>query len=116
MAKKQLQRLTTGPYFDRLAERAKKSRAYTPHQALGLEIAEILRDRAHKALYIKLAKEHNPERLLRLAKSVAERPQVKKRGAYFMKLLHDGISQSAMPTGRQAKRPPSPALRRAGKS
>ena len=76
-------------YFKTLEERAKRSRAYTAHQVVGLEIAEILKDSAHKSLYIKLAKEYNPERLLRLAKSVAERPGIKRRGAYFMRLLHN---------------------------
>ena len=78
-------------YFKTLEERAARSRAYTKHQLIGLEIAEILKDRSHKSLYIKLAKIHNPERLLRLAKSVAERPQVKKRGAYFMKLFKNSV-------------------------
>ncbi len=93
MAKKQksIRRIRFDDYFATLEERAKRSRAYTAYQLIGLEIAEILKDRARKALYIKLAKQYNPERLLRLAKSVAERPHVRKRGAYFMKLLAEYV-------------------------
>ncbi len=75
------------PYFEELAKRAKKSRAYSAHQLTGLEIAEILHDPSHKSLYIKLVKKHGVERLLALAKSVAEKHNVKNRGAYFMSLL-----------------------------
>ena len=77
-------------YFKQLDSRGKKSRAYYSYQFVGLELAVILRDMPHKALYIKLAKEHdNCERLLALAKSVAERRGVNNKGAYFMKLFFD---------------------------
>jgi len=72
-----------------LEKRGKKSKIYTRHQLIGLEIAEILEDEKHKSLYIKLAKEKNPETLLELAKSVAERKKVKNKGAYFMKILKE---------------------------
>lgn len=78
---------TSKSYFNELAKRSKKSRVHKPYQLAGLELAEILKDRQHKALYIKLAKKHNADTLLSLAKSVAEKNHVKKRGAYFMKLL-----------------------------
>lgn len=74
-------------YIKELKRRAKESRVYTKHQLLGLEIAQILGDEKHKALYIKLAKEGNPEVMLRLAKEVALRGGVKNKGAYFMFLL-----------------------------
>ncbi len=74
-------------YIKNLAKRAKESRVYKKYQLLGLEIAEILEDRTHKSLYIKLAKENNPERLLELAKGVAEKKNIKNRGAYFMAVL-----------------------------
>lgn len=74
-------------YFEELKKRAKESRVYKQYQLIGLEIADILDDRKHKALYIKLAKENNPEHLVALAKSVAERGLVKNKGAYFMKVL-----------------------------
>lgn len=82
-----MERLRQMPYVQELERRAKKSRVYTAHQARGLEIAELLNDGKHTSLYIKLAKEHNPDRLLRLAKSVVERKNVKNAAAYFMKLL-----------------------------
>lgn len=76
-----------GEYFERLKKRAKKSRVFHRYQQVGLEIAEILGDREHKTLYIKLAKQGDPDRLLELAKTVAEKPGIKSRGAYFMKIL-----------------------------
>jgi len=74
-------------YFKALKKRAKTSRVYKKYQLVGLEIAQVLEDEKHKSLYIKLAKEHNPDALRALAQEVAERTQVKKKGAYFMKLL-----------------------------
>ncbi len=71
-------------YFRKMKERAKESRVYTRHQLTGLEIAELLDDRAHKSLYIKLAKDFNEDRLLSLAKSIAEKKDIKNKGAYFM--------------------------------
>ena len=77
-------------YFDELKRRARESRVYSEHQLIGLMLAEILGDDGHKSLYIKLAKKYNSDMLLRLAKDVADRPNVENRGAYFMKLLYDG--------------------------
>lgn len=74
------------PYLEELKERSQKSHAHTKHQLLGLEIAEILEDREHKALYIKLAKEGNPAALRRMALEVKDRRGIKNKGAYFMKL------------------------------
>ena len=70
-----------------LKDRAAESRVYRKYQLTGLEIASILHDEKHKALYIKLAKERKGDELLRLAKDVAERKNVKNKGAYFMRLL-----------------------------
>lgn len=74
-------------YFDELKARAKKSRIYKLHQLIGLEVSVILNDDKHKSLYIKLAKELGAEKVLRIAKEVAERKNVKNKGAYFMRLL-----------------------------
>jgi len=76
-------------YFGELEKRAKNSRVYRDYQMAGLELANILRDWEHKALYIKLAKTHSPEKLIQLAKSIAEKRSVDNRGAYFMKVLKD---------------------------
>jgi len=46
-----------------------------------------LNDEAHKSLYIKLAKEHNTEQLLSLAKDISTRTNVANKGAYFMKIV-----------------------------
>jgi len=74
-------------YRELLKKRAKESKVYTSHQLTGLLLAEILKDEGHKSLYIKLAKEHGSDKLIKLAKSVAERKNVKNMGAYFMRLL-----------------------------
>lgn len=74
-------------YLKLLKERAKKSRVYKKYQFTGLLIAELLNDNKHKSLYIKLVKKHNNEHLLDIAKDVAERKNIKNKGAYFMKIL-----------------------------
>jgi len=74
-------------YITELKRRAKESHVYRNYQLTGLEIADILHDRSHKSLYIKLAKEGNARRLLAAAKDVAERKDVKNPGAYFMKVV-----------------------------
>ena len=74
-------------YLELIRERGKRSRVYRKYQLVGLELAELLRDRAHTALYIKLAKERNADELRELARSVAGRKKVRNPGAYFMYLL-----------------------------
>lgn len=75
-----------GGYIDLIKERSKKNRVVTKHQLVGLNVAEILSDRSHKALYMKLAKENNPDLLLAIAKGVAENGNIKNKGAYFMRV------------------------------
>ncbi len=77
----------TQNYIKELEKRKGKGYIKTSYQLVGLNIAVILRDMEHKSLYIKLAKESNPDTLLRIAKTVAEREDVKNRGAYFMRLI-----------------------------
>jgi hypothetical protein len=74
-------------YMEELAQRGKESHVYRKYQLIGLEISQILADEKHKALYIKLAKEHDADGLMRLAKDVATRDAVKNKGAYFMTIL-----------------------------
>ena len=76
-------------YLETLKKRARESKVYSFHQLVGLDLAKILEDEGHKSLYMKLAKTKSPARLLKLAKEVAERKNVKNKGAYFMKLLYD---------------------------
>jgi hypothetical protein len=80
-------------YLAELKRRAKESRVYRKYQLTGLEIAGILGDPHHKALYMKLAKEGNARRLLAVAKGVAERKDVKNPGAYFMRIVMDGAAR-----------------------
>lgn len=77
-------------YLEELKKRGKESKVYSAHQLVGLEIAQLLDDNKHKSLYMKLAKNNNHSVLLSLAKSVAERENVENKGAYFMKVFHDG--------------------------
>jgi len=74
-------------YLKELKRRAKESHVYRKYQLIGLEISQILGDEKHKSLYIKLAKEGNADRLLRIAKEVADRKNVANKGAYFMSLI-----------------------------
>ncbi len=77
-------------YFKNLDERRHQSHVYRSFQLVGLELAEILHDEAHKSLYIKIAKDHTDyQRLLGLAKRIAEQDSVRNKGAYFMKLFFD---------------------------
>ena len=74
-------------YLNKLKKRSAESKVYKKYQLIGLEIALVLEDEKHKSLYIKLARENNHEKLLRLAKEIAERKNIKNRGAYFMSML-----------------------------
>ncbi|PIU98596.1 hypothetical protein COS61_00535 [Candidatus Wolfebacteria bacterium CG03_land_8_20_14_0_80_40_12] len=74
-------------YIKTLKERGKKSHVYKKYQLTGLLIARLLNDEKHKSLYIKLAKKHKGDNLLRIAKDVSERKKVKNKGGYFMKIL-----------------------------
>jgi|GEM_PF-1267873 len=73
-------------YLDKIRERAKKSRVHSRHQMIGLMVADTLGDQNHKALYIKMAREENGEKMLYMAKSIAENSKVENKGAYFMKV------------------------------
>ena len=74
-------------YAKKLAQRAKDSHIYRDYQFTGLEIAKILNDPLHKALYIKLAKDMDGGFLLRIAKSIAPKKEIKNKGAYFMRIV-----------------------------
>jgi hypothetical protein len=76
-------------YLTELKRRGKESHVYRKYQLVGLEISQILQDEKHKALYIKLAKENDADQLMMLAKDVAERQNVKNKGAYFMTVLKE---------------------------
>jgi len=78
-------------YLELLKERRKTSRIYRSFQSVGLALADILEDRGHKSLYIKLAKNHNGEKLIVLAKEIASRKSVLKKGAYFMRVLQENL-------------------------
>ncbi len=81
--------LFTGDYIGALKQRGAKARVTERFQLIGLEIAVTLQDLAHKALYIKYAKELGEQQMLSLAKDIAERRDVKNRGAYFMKVVKE---------------------------
>ena len=74
-------------YLEILKQRGKESHVYKKYQLTGLLIAQLLEDEKHKSLYIKLAKKHNSDDLLKIAKDVSERKKVKNKGGYFMRVL-----------------------------
>ncbi len=74
-------------YLEILKERGKQSHVYKKYQLTGLLIAQLLNDEKHKSLYIKLAKKHKGDDLLRIAKDISERKKVENKGAYFMSIL-----------------------------
>ena len=78
--------------METLRARHKNKRISQEFQQAGIDIAEILGDVKHKALYIKLAKEYDFRALFRLAKDVAERQGVRNKGAYFMKLFYENFN------------------------
>ncbi|HUC01808.1 MAG TPA: hypothetical protein VMA75_02800 [Candidatus Paceibacterota bacterium] len=92
-----------GKYVAELKRRGKESHVYKKYQLIGLEIAQILGDEKHKALYIKLAKEHDADTLMRLAKDVADRTNVKNKGAYFMTVLKEEVTAQYRVTKKQTK-------------
>lgn len=74
-------------YLKKLQKRARESKVYRKYQLVGLEIAEFLEDEKHKSLYIKLAKENDPEKLLGIAKEISRNKNIKNKGAYFMAVV-----------------------------
>ncbi|MCR4260843.1 MAG: hypothetical protein NUV96_00650 [Candidatus Colwellbacteria bacterium] len=85
-----------GEYMNELKRRSGESKVYSEHQLMGLLIAEALGDEAHKSLYMKLAKSHSADTLLKIAKDVADRENVENKGAYFMKIIGEmGILKNA---------------------
>ena len=76
----------TPDYIKKLSHRAKESRVYTSHQLTGLRLAELLEDREHKSLYIRLAKNNDNQKLIEVAAKIAENKDIRNKGAYFMKV------------------------------
>jgi len=58
-------------------------------QKYAYELAKELDDLPHKSLYMKLAKRHSADTLLKIAKDVADREGVENKGAYFMKIISE---------------------------
>ena len=96
----------TNDYLKKLRERAKKSRVRTKHQFVGLKMGRDLDDNKHKALYMKLAKEGNQAKLQWLVADIASRRGIKKKGAYFMKVLFSTEKQARewLSRGKKTKR------------
>lgn len=90
-------------YINILESRTKTSKVYQSHQLIGLQLADILEDRKHKALYMKLAKNNDPQKLLGMAKRVAENQQIINKGAYFMKVFFDDKKGIKLPQNYSQK-------------
>ncbi len=83
-------------YLKTLQKRASKSNISQEFQLIGLEVAAILHDIPHKALYIKYVKEYGPDRILSIAKDIAERKDVQNLGAYFMSVVRNLREENKM--------------------
>ncbi len=94
-------KLQFNAYLDRIQERAKKSRIHSRHQMIGLMVADILRDPTYKSLYIKMARDENGEKMLYIAKSIAENTRIKNKGAYFMRMWQ--ITKNKITAPKDAK-------------
>lgn len=79
--------ISSKAYVAALKERGAKKRVTQEFQLIGLEIATTLHDLKNKALYIKYAKELGSDRVLALAKDIAQRRDVKNPAAYFMRVV-----------------------------
>jgi hypothetical protein len=92
-------------YMELLKKREGNKRITRAHQLTGLEVADILSDRAHKSLYIKLAKIHGSSRIMAIAKDVADRASVRHRAAYFMRVVQSqlGLGKS-LPVKKTTKK------------
>ncbi|MBI2278514.1 MAG: hypothetical protein HYU81_00370 [Candidatus Brennerbacteria bacterium] len=101
------------PFASGYIENLKKRRAHSKpiskgYQVAGLMLAEILSDRAHKRLYLKLAREYDNDALLMLAKDVAERRGIANYGAYFMRRFQqtkNSVRRINMPRRKQTQLP-----------
>lgn len=74
-------------YLELLKERGKESHVYKSFQLTGLEIADMLGDRDHKALYIKLAKQYSATQLMSVARRIVDMKGIHNKGAYFMRVF-----------------------------
>jgi len=90
-------KLQFSTYLDKMRERAKKNRIHSRHQMIGLMVADTLRDPAHKSLYIKMARDENGEKMLYIAKSIAENTRIKNKGAYFMRMWQIAKNKTTTP-------------------
>jgi hypothetical protein len=100
---------TPTSYVKVLAARKKTSSPISRgYQVTGLMLAELLRDRTHKHLYLKLAREYDNGALLTLARDVAERKSIGNYGAYFMRRFQQTKStmrRTASPRRTQRRLP-----------
>lgn len=89
-----MQQFDQGSYIKALKTRGVKARVTQQFQLIGLEVALALKDMAHKAIYIKHAKEFGADRVLAIAKDVADRRDVKNPAAYYMKMMKEYRAQT----------------------
>jgi hypothetical protein len=96
-------------YFSLLNQRAKQSHAYRAFQTTGTDVADILGDQKHIALYIKIAKTVNAQVLLQTAKLIMQNNNVRNPGAYFMRIakekgwLTDSVAARPSKTSHSAR-------------
>ena len=78
---------TVESYMENLIQKKKDSHIYFKHQDLGFTLSELLNDKKHISLYMKLAKLYEAHYLLGIANDICERKDINNKGAYFMKVL-----------------------------
>ncbi|PIR44055.1 hypothetical protein COV23_01945 [Candidatus Wolfebacteria bacterium CG10_big_fil_rev_8_21_14_0_10_31_9] len=88
-------------YIKILKDRNKESHIYKRFQHTGLEIAELLNDPKHKALYIKLAKQYDQDTLLGIAKDVSTRKTIENKGGYFMRIIQGLVINKQKPMNKK---------------
>ena len=92
-------------YINRLKERSThRQSVHHKHQFTGMEIATMLEDTKHKALYMLLAKQKNNQRLFEIVKTIAESKTAKNKGANFMKIAkEEGLLKGLSPAPHHKK-------------
>jgi hypothetical protein len=88
-------------YLDVIKERTKKVRVHKKFQFTGLAVAKLLNDEKHKSLYIKLAKKHDEQKLIILAKNISERKDIQNKGAYFMRVFYQKLCKKQIRTAQR---------------
>ena len=84
---------------EQIKQRQKSFKIYTTSQLIGIEIGRILKNNTKTDLFIRLAQEKDPEWLQDTARATAQKPNIKNKTEYFLK-----ITQSNKPKNKKTNR------------